>query len=325
MPEQAPTSRGQGRSSLKPGNILLDEDGNAYLTDFGIAKVVGDTTESGTITGSLAYLSPEQIRAESATPQSDIYSLGVTLYEALVGEHPFAGSTTSEMISRHLRDPLPTMRVIRLELPEGIDAVIQCATDKDADRRYADVVVPGTQPLANLTAALLTVAPRPLDHLSEQLQADVRGLLWAAESILANTDGDLLLFIDQFEEIFTLVEDEAERAHFLESLRVAVTDAKSRLRVIIALRADFYDRPLLYDGFGALIQQRTQVVLPLTGDAIERAITGPAKRTGLQVDSEVRGDRGDHLVGSLPPEQDAPVVMSRRQLVPPMGKCCTSW
>ncbi|MEP0761797.1 MAG: serine/threonine protein kinase, partial [Chloroflexota bacterium] len=78
---------------LKPANILLDEDGNAYLSDFGIAKDIlkteGALTESGMMLGSPDYLSPEQARSEPVTPQTDIYSLGVVLYEVLTGHHPF--------------------------------------------------------------------------------------------------------------------------------------------------------------------------------------------------------------------------------------------
>ena len=78
---------------IKPSNILLDEDGNAYLADFGIAKDLTGSddglTDDNVIVGSLDYISPEQARNEPATPRTDIYSLGVTLYEMLTGEHPF--------------------------------------------------------------------------------------------------------------------------------------------------------------------------------------------------------------------------------------------
>ena len=77
---------------VKPSNILLDEEGNAYLADFGIAKDIAasDRTEPGAVKGSLLYLAPEQIRGEAITPRTDVYALGVVLYEVLVGEHPFA-------------------------------------------------------------------------------------------------------------------------------------------------------------------------------------------------------------------------------------------
>jgi len=90
--------------------------------------------------------------------------------------------------------------------------------------------------------------------------------------------------IDQFEHIFTLVDDDAEAAHFLKSLFTAVTDPTSRLRVIITLRADFYDRPLLHPEFGNLLRQRTEVVMPLMADELVRAIAGPAERVGVTLE-----------------------------------------
>jgi WD40 repeat protein len=87
--------------------------------------------------------------------------------------------------------------------------------------------------------------------------------------------------IDQFEEVFTLVEDEAVRVHFLGSLESAVRDPRSRLRVVTTLRADFYDRPLLYRGFAELFKSRVEAVIPLSAEELERAISGPAKRVDV--------------------------------------------
>ena len=103
-----------------------------------------------------------------------------------------------------------------------------------------------------------------LKRLINQLREDERGLVRAVKRILPRDETvELVLVIDQFEEVFTLVEDEPARVHFLESLYQAVTDQRSRLRVIITLRADFFDRPLLYPDPGELMRQRTAVVLPL--------------------------------------------------------------
>ena len=94
-----------------------------------------------------------------------------------------------------------------------------------------------------------------------------------------------MLIIDQFEEVFTLVDDEAERVQLLDSLVAAIMAEQSRVRVIITLRADFIDRPLRYVDFGELVQRRSELVLPLTPDELERAIVGPADRVGLQLES----------------------------------------
>jgi WD40 repeat protein len=141
-------------------------------------------------------------------------------------------------------------------------------------------MIPGAQPLAELATALLRVAVQQPPDLLGQLQRDQRGLLEAVPQLLPG-DAELVLVIDQFEEVFTLVEDEAVRSHFLNSLLAAVTDPQTRLRVIMTLRADFYDRPLLYNGLSELVRQRTEVVTPLTPDELQQAIVGPAERAGV--------------------------------------------
>jgi WD40 repeat protein len=130
----------------------------------------------------------------------------------------------------------------------------------------------------------------------------VQRVLPADESV------ELVLVIDQFEEVFTLVEDEAERALLLESLATAVLDERSRLRVVLTLRADFTDKPLRYVDFGELIDRRFEFVLPLTADEVERAVAGPVQRAGLRLEkglvSTIIREAGDQP-GTLPLLQHA--------------------
>ena len=142
---------------------------------------------------------------------------------------------------------------------------------------------PGHHPLEELDAALMRVAVRPPAGLLGRLESGPRGLLELADAIVP--DGtELLLIVDQFEETFTLTETEDDRALFLESLRVATADPASRVRVIVTLRADFYDRPLRYPRMGELIGSSTEVLSPLTPEELERAIVRPAEHAGLTVD-----------------------------------------
>jgi DNA-binding XRE family transcriptional regulator len=165
-------------------------------------------------------------------------------------------------------------------------------------------MLPGAHPWEELEAALLRVAVNPPQSLLAQLCQDERGLLRAIRRVLpADEVTELALVIDQFEELFTLVTDEAERARFLDGLVTAVLDPRSRLRVVITLRADFTHRALEYVDFGELVSQRTQFVLPLTPDELELAIAGPAGRVGMVpepglVNSIIR-DVGEQP-GSLP-------------------------
>lgn len=449
---------------IKPGNILLDEDGNAYLTDFGIAKdlnLPGNNTQPDAIVGSLDYLSPEQARSEPITPRTDIYSLGVTLYEVIAGEHPFQNLSAVERLYKHINDPLPDILTLDPSVAAQVNRVIQKATAKNPDHRYPDALafaadfreaigmnrtptsavelltqreqevlqliidghsnkdiaqrltvtlstvkwyvnqiysklgvrsrvqamvrarelnllgkseaisltpiptgdfhpenpykglrafqsadnqdffgrenvtaklvnrlaeahefgrflavigpsgsgksslvkaglipalwrgellgsekwfvvelLPGVHPLDELEIALTRVAANQSGGLKEHLSRDRRGLIRAAQLILPNDGSELVLVIDQFEEVFTLLEDETARVHFLDLLYAAVTEPRSRVRIIITLRADFYDRPLHYADFGELVRSRMETVLPLSAQELERAISKPAERAG---------------------------------------------
>jgi len=137
---------------------------------------------------------------------------------------------------------------------------------------------------------------------------DERGLLRAVQRILPADEitekpTELVLVIDQFEEIFTLVRDEATRLHFLDSLVTAVLDSRSRLRLVITLRADFIDRSLQYVDFGDLVRQRAEYLLPLLPDELERAIVEPTKQAGLTLEPGLTAtiiDDIGHEPGALP-------------------------
>jgi serine/threonine protein kinase len=111
---------------LKPGNILLDQEGNAYLSDFGIAKIApvqAQATLTSVITGTPAYISPEQAQGMASAPQADIYSLGVMLFEMLTGRHPFEGCSSVELLSKHMTALLPSVREVHPDLPACVVAV----------------------------------------------------------------------------------------------------------------------------------------------------------------------------------------------------------
>ncbi len=473
---------------LKPGNVLLDEDGNAYLADFGIAKdLTGDSnnkTAVDAVVGSLDYISPEQARSEPVTARTDIYSLGVTLYEMITGEHPLKNASPVERLYNHINDLLPEIVKLPADVQPTINEIILKATAKNPEQRYPDVLalatafregigrgdsqqdagvverltmreqevlsliinklsnreiaahlvvsmstvkwhirqlykklgvrsrvqaivraqelnllvtgdtgeslldldgsqtaislpepespykglhafqmtdardffgrdeltqklvermdeedadhrflaivgpsgtgkssrvkaglipalwkgalpgsekwfvvdmIPGTHPLDKLETALIRVAANQAGNLREQLQRDERGLQRIADIILPADDSELVIVVDQFEEVFTLVEDEETRQHFLDLLRVAVGDVRSRVRVVVTLRADYYDRPLQYPEFGELIRNRMETVLPLSAQGLERAMRGPAERVGVTFEQGLV----EKIVGSM--------------------------
>jgi len=340
-------------------------------------------TQTGAIVGTPAYLTPEQVQSQPVSAQTDIYALGVVLYELLVGRHPFPDTPTVELVVKHLSQPLPLVRAQRPDMDVEVDEVIQKATFKVPTRRYADALtlanafrralrlevelpavpegeitnpykglrafqesdaddffgrealtgqllarmvelgevgrflavvgpsgsgkssvvkagllpalrkgalpgsdqwfitemVPGAYPLEELELSLLRIAGRPDVNVAEQLNRDERGLLRAARLVLPG-DSELVLVVDQLEEVFTLLPDPKATAFFLQSLYEAVVDPKSPLRVVVTLRADFYDRPLMHPDFSRLMQARTEVVVPLSPEELEHAIRIPAERVG---------------------------------------------
>lgn len=186
----------------------------------------------------------------------------------------------------------------------GIIPAIRRGALPGSEKWFVVDFVPGTHPFEELEAALLRVAVNPPESLLGQLKEDERGLVRAVKRILPQDEMvELVLIIDQFEEIFTLLQDEATRTHFLNSLVSVSLDSRSRVRVIITLRADFTDRPLQYVDFGDLVRQRTEFVLPLTPDEMELAIQGPAKKAGLLIEpaltARIVRDLGDQP-GTLP-------------------------
>jgi WD40 repeat protein len=120
-----------------------------------------------------------------------------------------------------------------------------------------------------------------------QLRRDERGLVRAARLSLPDETSQLLLVIDQFEEVFTLAADAAERDRLLELLAVAVEEPRSQVRVLISLRADFYDRPLVHPQFGHLMQARTEVLVPMNAEEMSDAIHRPAESAGVMIEPEL--------------------------------------
>jgi serine/threonine protein kinase/ABC-type glycerol-3-phosphate transport system substrate-binding protein len=405
---------------VKPGNVLLDEEGNAYLTDFGVALDAGSPERSsGTMMrGTPAYLSPEQIRLQPAGPQSDVYALGIVVFEMLTGEHPFPETSLTALLDHHMRDPLPSVRTYGPELPGGVDEVIRRATAKDAGDRFSDItmisaelraalegtrvalesagpirnpykglrafleadaadffgreavtkrlirslaeddpaarflavvgpsgsgksslvraglvpalrrgaipgserwyvidVLPGLHPFREIETALMSVAVEPPPSLMEELERDELGIVRAVDRVLLDPEAELVIVLDQLEEVFTMIEDDSERARFLASIEAAALQPNSRVRMIATLRADFYDAPLSVPGFGDLLAARTEAVTPMTPEELERAIVAPADQAGLVVEprllAEMIADVADRP-GALPLLQYALTELAER-------------
>jgi serine/threonine-protein kinase len=125
---------------VKPQNVLIDEEGSAKVTDFGIARTLDEEglTADGRVLGTTDYVSPEQALGHPVTGQSDLYSLGVVLYEMLTGEVPFKGDNQVAVAMKHVRELLPDVQVKRPEASAALAAVVDTATAKRVQDRYAD-------------------------------------------------------------------------------------------------------------------------------------------------------------------------------------------
>src|SRR5881227_2161860 len=125
---------------VKPQNVLIDEEGSAKVTDFGIARTLDEEglTADGRVLGTTDYVSPEQALGQPVTGQSDLYSLGVVLYEMLTGDVPFHGETPVAVAMKHVRVEPPDVQRMRPEVSAATAAVLDRALAKDLSRRYPD-------------------------------------------------------------------------------------------------------------------------------------------------------------------------------------------
>jgi WD40 repeat protein/DNA-binding SARP family transcriptional activator len=239
------------------------------------------------------------------------------------GLHPFQETDAADffgreasvqrLLARLKADGVPT-RFLAVVGPSGsgksslVRAGLIPALRKGAlpgsDRWPIVTMLPGSHPLEELTMALRRLAMNPDPVLWRDLDHDKRGLLRIIKHLLPDdAHVELFLLIDQFEEIFSLVSDENVRRHFLDSLLTALVEPHSRLRVVVTLRADFYDRPLLYADLGEMVRQGTEVVLPLSPEELQRAVVGPVERLGVQVEPAVVAQivtDVNHQPGALP-------------------------
>ena len=341
--------QGVAHGNLCSSNVVLDAEGNAYLSDFRVG--IGSDATSSQDVRSFAQLVTELLRGDMPPLVGELVARAevgtdlpeaVTFAEAALAilepatarhrsrenvRNPFKGlraftaadsrdffgrAELTERLLTRLNETGPASRFLAVVGPSGsgkssvvhaglVPALRGKAFHNAADRSVA-AMYPGAHPIDELAAALLSIAVRSTPRLHDVLERGSRGLLEAID-LVAPDGSEIVLIVDQFEELFTLTTSEHERESFLETLRVAAADPRSRLRVIVTLRADFYDRPLVHPRFGELLATRTEGVPPLTPDELEQAIRRPAEQEGVRLGSglvaEVIADVA-HQPGALP-------------------------
>jgi serine/threonine-protein kinase len=168
---------------VKPANVLLSDDERVLLTDFGIAKVrdEADRTQTGAMLGSVKYLSPEQVEGKPVDARTDVYSLGVVLYEAVTAKVPFTGDTPAATALARLHQKPTRPRQIRPRVPKGLDDVIMRAIEVDPGARFATT--------ADFRSALLATVPRPVPtHDPDATVADRRPVATPAATNAPGSD-----------------------------------------------------------------------------------------------------------------------------------------
>jgi len=147
--------RGMIHRDIKPANIMLNVTGQAILMDFGIAKIVGSQrhTATGAVVGTAMYMSPEQIKGEHPDRRTDIYSLGVTLFEMVSGRPPFQADSAMTLMMMHVNDPVPYPKKLNPEVPDDLVAIINKSLAKNPDDRYQTVAEMGSA-LRNVLARI---------------------------------------------------------------------------------------------------------------------------------------------------------------------------
>lgn len=152
---------------IKPQNIIISKDGKVKVTDFGIAKAATSNTITSNVMGSVHYTSPEQARGGYSDEKSDIYSLGITMFEMLTGRVPFNGETTVAIAIKHIQEELPSPKEFVPEIPTSVESIVIKCCQKSPDRRY--------QSMSELIADLKQSLMNPDEDFVVQNDPDMEG------------------------------------------------------------------------------------------------------------------------------------------------------
>ena len=186
---------------IKPQNIIISKEGKVKVTDFGIAKVASSSTiNSSSTMGSVHYISPEQARGGYSDERSDIYSLGITIFEMLTGTVPFDGDSTVAVAVQHIQDEIPAPSTVAADIPVSIDKIVFKCTQKKPDRRYqsaAELITDLKKSLVMPDEDFVVMAPM---YAASGTAASVTADALNAKEVKAEEKDDILSDDDMFIE-----------------------------------------------------------------------------------------------------------------------------
>lgn len=209
---------------IKPQNIIISKEGKVKVTDFGIAKAATSNTVTSNVMGSVHYTSPEQARGGYSDEKSDVYSLGITLFEMLTGRVPFDGETTVTIAIKHIQEQMPSPREYVSEIPVSVEQIVLKCCQKAVDRRYQSMgalIEDLKQALLNPDEDFVRIADQ--DPMGATRMINANGWANETEEHMTHTTGSLKLRTDRIpEELLEKEANEEAEASRAEKVTTAV-------------------------------------------------------------------------------------------------------
>ena len=274
---------------IKPQNILILDNGLIKITDFGIAVAMNATqlTQTNSVMGSVHYLPPEQASGKGATLQSDIYSIGILMYELLTGKLPFKGDNAVEIALKHLKEPMPSIRDEIPDIPQSVENIILKATAKNPKNRYADA----REMHEDLKTCLDESRANELKITFKYPEHDY-------------DDTKLLKTVKETQKVEKKTESKKESKDGEEEIakRVKKSDAKSQNKVIIILASIFVGLVVIITTIFVLIpyitSSRQEAVPDVSGYTVTEAINA-LQDLGFVVADEQRSEASETVEEGL--------------------------
>ncbi|MBA4687473.1 MAG: Stk1 family PASTA domain-containing Ser/Thr kinase [Candidatus Galacturonibacter soehngenii] len=266
---------------IKPQNIIISRDGKVKVTDFGIARAASSNTISSNVMGSVHYTSPEQARGGYSDEKSDIYSLGITIYEMLTGRVPFDGENTVAVAIKHIQDEMDSPRIYSPEIPISLEKIVFKCTQKRADRRYTnmtEVISDLKQSLINPEEDFVKIVPEENYEKTIMITDDERGKIKNEAGKIGYDNRKKEIPVKKIEEDEELYEegDEEEDLEDSEDMNPTLEKIMNVLgivaAIIIACIALYIAAKALgvFNGFGSSASKKDKVKQTTEQEATEQ-------------------------------------------------------